>query len=153
MSAITSTPGVHHIGVQTPDLANSTAWYQDFFGAEPTWTTDRFSALTSSRLPGVTRLTELALGDFRFHLFERPSDPGSEESIRFQHVCMTVETPQALTAWREKWIRLYESRRYRHLRPDQPTDIVVDDEGNQSFYCFDVNGLEFEFTWLPGGDT
>jgi hypothetical protein len=31
------------------------------------------------------------------------------------------------------------------------TDIVVDADGGASFYALDVNGLEFEFTCLPGG--
>ena len=28
---------------------------------------------------------------------------------------------------------------------------MTDDDGVQSFYAYDVNGLEFEFTYMPTG--
>ncbi len=72
--------------------------------------------------------------------------------MQFQHLCLSVASPAELSLWRNRWDALYESGRYAFLRPDQPTEIVVDADGVRSFYCFDVNGLEFEFTHVPGTD-
>jgi hypothetical protein len=115
------------------------------------WTLDRFSELTLSRLPGIRELTEVAIGDVRLHLFERTGcefDP-AERSVRFQHFCFGVSAPEELDAIRRRWIELYESGRYTFALDEQPTDIVTDDDGVQSFYAYDVNGLEFEFTFVP----
>jgi catechol 2,3-dioxygenase-like lactoylglutathione lyase family enzyme len=149
--AATRAPGLHHIGVQTFDLANALSWYRDFFGCELTWSTDRFSALTRSRLPGVTRLTEVRVGDLRFHLFERAGVERAQvaDQVQFQHLCVEVDTPEQLPTLRHRWIALHDSGRYRFLRADPPTEIVVDADGVRSFYCLDVNGLEFEFTHVP----
>jgi catechol 2,3-dioxygenase-like lactoylglutathione lyase family enzyme len=145
-------PLLHHIGVQTFDLANSICWYRDFFGCQPSWSTDNFSELTRCRLPGIVRMTEVAVGSVRFHLFERDRRRDRQaypSEIQFQHVCLAAETPAELRIWRQRWIGLFESRRYVFLQPECPTGIVVDDAGTESFYCFDVNGLEFEFTYIP----
>ncbi|MEU3186072.1 VOC family protein [Streptomyces sp. NPDC006923] len=148
-------PRLHHIGVQTRDLDNCTAWYEDFFGCVPAWSLDTFSDLTLSRLPGITRLTELMVEDLRFHLFERaghdPVLPGGNKA-QFQHVCLSTGSSAELRAWRERWLRLYESGRYTFAAGDRPTEIVVDADGVESCYLFDVNGLEFEFTYVPGGN-
>lgn len=142
---------LHHVGVQTYDLADSLAWYRDFFGAEPTWTLEEFSALTRSRLPGMRKLAELAVGDFHFHLFERAGARLEQhgDPVQFQHVCFAVESADELRRLRERWFELFESGRHRYARPDPPTYIDTDDRGVQSFYCLDVNGLEFEFTHIP----
>ncbi|GIJ29221.1 hypothetical protein Vqi01_43830 [Micromonospora qiuiae] len=153
MTQPTLTSGLHHVGVETPDLANSLAWYQDFFGCRPTWTADTFSELTRRRLPGVLRLTEVVVGDLRLHLFQR-TDPGvgaRDGAPRFQHLCVAVDSPDELERWRLRWAELFDSGRYRYVDPDPPTEIVVDDRGVASFYCLDVNGLEYEFTYLPEG--
>lgn len=147
--------GIHHLGVQTADLGNCVSWYQDFFGCKQNWTLDRFSELTLSRLPGIVRLVEMAADDTRFHLFERDGRGGpvpDPDSAQFQHVCMSTPSPEKLRQWHELWTELYESGRYHFARNDQATDIVTDDDGVQSFYLYDVNGLEFEFTYLPDGD-
>jgi catechol 2,3-dioxygenase-like lactoylglutathione lyase family enzyme len=141
----------HHVGVQTNDLDNSVHWYADFLGCERAWTLDQFSELTRSRLPGIRTLTEMALGDMRFHLFERPgrkSEP-AESAVQFQHFCFCVDAPEDLDRLRRRWIELYESGRYTFTLDEQPTAIVVDDDGVRSFYAYDVNGLEFEFTFVP----
>lgn len=149
------TSRLHHVGVQTFDLDNSIAWYRDFFGCRPTWTAEKFSAVTRDRLPGIVRLTEVVVGDFRLHLFERtsPSRGRDDDRVQFQHLCVAVDSAAELARWREKWIELFESGRYRFARPGAPTEIVVDDREVRSFYCFDVNGLEFEFTHLPEGES
>jgi catechol 2,3-dioxygenase-like lactoylglutathione lyase family enzyme len=151
MTRSTLTSRLHHVGVQTYDLADSLAWYGDFFGAEPTWTLETFSELTRSRLPGMRRLTEVVVGDFRLHLFERTGAklPQDADPVQFQHLCFAVGSPDELRDRRARWIELFESGRHRFARPDPPTEIVVDDQGVQSFYCYDVNGLEFEFSYLP----
>jgi catechol 2,3-dioxygenase-like lactoylglutathione lyase family enzyme len=146
-------PRFHHVGIQTNDLDNSVRWYEDFFGCERAWTLDRFSELTRRRLPGIRALTEMAVGDVRIHLFERPGrayDP-AETATQFQHFCLCVDTAEELITLRRRWIELYESGRYRFALDEQPTDIVIDSDGVQSFYVYDVNGLEFEFTFLPSG--
>lgn len=144
----------HHVGIQTNDLANATRWYEDFFGCRPTWTLRTFSELTRSRLPGIRELVELAVGGIRIHLFERPGDPAhhpGDSLTQFQHLCLAAENADDLRMLRERWIELYESGRYTFALAEPPTDIVTDADGVQSFYAFDVNGLELEFTYVPRG--
>src|SRR5215207_1162809 len=102
----------HHIGIQTADLDNCLAWYSDYFGARKTWTLDTFSALTLSRLPGITRLTEVLVGDDRL--------PGGN-AVQFQPSCLAADSPEELQSWRSRWVDLYDSGRYHFARPDQPT--------------------------------
>lgn len=144
---------VHHIGVLTGDLANSIAWYRDFLGCKLTWTLDTFSALTLSRLPGIERLAEMICGSTRYHLFECNDthkiapDPRVQQ---YQHICLQVGSPEDLRDYREHWLDLHRSSRYSFAIDDQATEIVVSDDGIQTFYCRDVNGLEFEFSYFPG---
>jgi catechol 2,3-dioxygenase-like lactoylglutathione lyase family enzyme len=148
-------PLLHHVGIQTRDLANCVAWYRDFFGCAEKWSLAEFSELTHSRLPGIRRLTEVKVGNLRFHLFDRDEDrpdlPGGNKT-QFQHVCLAVASPEELRAWRDRWLALYESGRYHFATDEPPTDIVTDADGVQSCYVMDVNGLEFELTYVPGGD-
>lgn len=148
-------PRFHHVGVQTTDLNNCVSWYRDFFGCHETWTLDEFSDLTMSRLPGIARLIEMRVGDVRFHLFERDggraAPPPGDGIVQFQHLCMTADTVEELRGWRERWIELFASGRYSFDLPEPPTEIVTDDDGVKSFYAYDVNGLEFEFTHIPRG--
>lgn len=146
------TPQFHHVGIQTNDLHNSVRWYTDFHGAERVWTLDRFSELTQHRLPGIRELTEMAVGPVRIHLFERAGHTLNlaESTVGFQHFCFAVTEASDLEATRRRWIELYESGRYTFALDEQPTEIVTDSDGIQSFYTYDVNGLEFEFTYVPG---
>lgn len=147
------TPQFHHVGIQTDDIENSIAWYDAFLGCQPAWTLDRFSELTRSRLPGIRVLTEMVLGDIRFHLFERPGtapDPAAS-TARFQHFCFSVSAPEDLIALRQRWIGLHATGRYSFALDEEPTEIATDADGVQSFYAYDVNGLEFEFTYVPSG--
>ncbi|SEG83568.1 Catechol 2,3-dioxygenase [Thermomonospora echinospora] len=147
-------PAHHHVGVQTADLENCLAWYRDFLGAEQTWSLDRFSELTSRRLPGIRRLVEVRVGGTRFHLFERAgrgTEPAHPDTAQFQHLCMSVDSPRALREMRRHWNELYDSGRHTFAFSERPTEIVTDDQGVQSFYAYDVNGLEFEFTFIPDG--
>jgi catechol 2,3-dioxygenase-like lactoylglutathione lyase family enzyme len=145
------TPALHHLGVETSDMANSIAWYQDFFGAKVSWELETFSELTRSRLPGITRLCELVAEPLRFHVFSRTVDyarPAADMS-QFQHVCLHVASRETLRRWRERWFETHDSGRHTFARDEPATEIVVDAGGVSSFYAYDVNGLEFEFTNVP----
>lgn len=149
--SLTRQLALHHVAVQTPDLDNSVAWYRDFLGGAPQWTLSTFSDLTRRRLPGITRLTEVTVGGLRFHLFERPGQPVDVASSRvsYQHLCVAVAEPADLTVLRERWIDLRASGRYILAVDEPPTEVVVDADGVMSFYAYDVNGLEFEFSYAP----
>lgn len=147
-------PALHHIAVQTGDLDNAVGWYRAFFDGRPTWTLESFSDLTTSRLPGITRLTELVAGDVRFHIFERAGVAGAvpgANTVQFQHVCMAAGSAGELDEWRQRWLRVRATGRFRFAHPDEPTPIVTDPDGIQSFYALDTDGLEFEFTYDPAG--
>jgi hypothetical protein len=142
----------HHVAVQTNDLDNCASWYQDFFACQPSWSLSEFSELTRSRLSGIVRLTEMVMGDIRIHLFERPGRAAphpNDSTIQFQHLCLHVQSGDELPIWRQRWLDLFSSGHYHFAFDDQPSEIVTDADGSQSFYAFDVNGLEFEFTHVP----
>jgi len=148
-------PYFHHIGIQTSNLENSLSWYAAFLGTQPAWSLASFSPLTRQRLPGIRRLVEIAVGDLRLHLFERPGGPArppGDSVAQFQHVCLRVDSARDLTVLRDRWIRLFESGDYTFAVAEPPTEVVCDDDGVQSFYAYDVNGLEFEFTWPADGE-
>ncbi|MEV0048645.1 VOC family protein [Nocardia rhamnosiphila] len=147
---------IHHIGIQTADLESSLRWYCEFFGATANWRMDGgFSDLTRSRLPGIRSLVEVSAGPIRFHLFEREpssSDMASDTNVsNFQHVCIEVSSPVQLSKWREHWFEVHSSGRHRFVVDEVPTEIAIDDDGVESFYALDLNGLEFEFTYTPRG--
>lgn len=147
-------PRLHHIAIQTRNLENCRVWYQDFFGCHVSWSLSAFNELTLSRLPGITQLIEVVVGDLRFHLFERDRNCVHDSTMgaaQFQHVCISVDSHFELDNWRHRWLDLFASGRYEFALPDPPTDVVVDASGVESFYAFDVNGLEFEFTYVPRG--
>lgn len=144
--------GYHHIGVQTSDLDNSIEWYRAFFGAALGWRLETFSPLSRQRLPAMRELVELSVGGVRFHLFDSAtgeSAPPPEQVNQYQHVCFAATTPETLRAWRDRWFRLYLSGAYTYARDEPATDIDTDIAGMQSFYFYDVNGLEFEFSYFP----
>ena len=143
---------IHHVGVQTADLVNCVSWYREFFGARRNWTLDSFSGLTRSRLPGIVRLVVMAFGSIRFHLFECSGEVtgGDHAEARFQHLCLAVPSPQALQDWRARWLAVHRTGRFTFVVEEFPSEIATDSRGVQSFYAVDVNGLEFEFTWIPG---
>ena len=143
--------GLHHLAVETADVDNCVAWYTDFFGGTAVWALDTFSDLTRDRLPGITRLTEVMAADTRFHVFTRSAayTPPRPDTLQFQHVCMTAASASELKEWRDRWQQLFASGGYVFARPEPPTEIVVDDDGVSSFYAYDVNGLEYEFTHIP----
>ncbi|MEU5159469.1 VOC family protein [Streptomyces sp. NPDC020875] len=147
-------PRLHHIAVQTADLANSVDWYREYFGCRPTWSTDVFSPLTRERLPGIVVMAEVEAAGMRFHLFEYAGTDGRRQPpdrARFQHVCLATESSAELRERRAHWLAVRDSGRFVFAHDEEPTEIVVDDDGVESFYFLDVNGLEFEFTHVPEG--
>lgn len=146
---------LHHLAVETADLDNSVSWYTSFFGGSVSWTLDVFSELTRRRLPGIVRLTEVAAGPVRFHLFTRDADYARSvaDVLQFQHVCLATDSPESLVSWRERWQRLYASGAYSFVCTEPATEIVTDADQVSSFYAYDVNGLEFEFTHNPNEAT
>ena len=143
-------PRLHHIAIQTRDLENAKAWYEDFFGCRASWSLSTFNDVTLSRLPGIQRLIEMVVGETRLHLFERPS-PGlaSGNVMQFQHVGFSVESSAELLRLRKLWLELFASGRYQFAVDSLPTEIVTDADGSQNFYALDVNGLELEFVYQP----
>ncbi|MGI8664906.1 MAG: VOC family protein [Jatrophihabitans sp.] len=148
-----ASPVFHHLGIQTTDIDNAARWYEDFLGCRCAWSLTTFSELTTNRLAGITELRELVVGGVRIHLFERPGEPAlppTRSITQFQHVCLAAASPRELVELRERWLELYHSGRYSYALDVQPTEVVVDADGVQSVYLYDVNGLEFEFSYLPG---
>jgi catechol 2,3-dioxygenase-like lactoylglutathione lyase family enzyme len=147
------TGAIDHVGIQTTDLENAIGWYREFLGCTVSWQMDGgFSDLSRRRLPGLARVVEVAVGDIRLHLFTRDGGtqgPPVSEVNQFQHLCIRVGTPEQLRLWRARWLELYESGHYTFVRPEPATEIDIDGQGMQSFYVYDVNGLEIEFTYLP----
>ncbi|QEV05007.1 VOC family protein [Streptomyces prasinus] len=145
--------GIHHVGIQTADMESSIAWYSEFFGCTATWTMDGgFSALSHSRLPGISKLTELVVADVRLHLMTcggGPHEPPPATANRFQHICIAVSSPEELLQWRAHWFSLFESGRYHFATPEPASEIDVDADGMCSFYAYDPNGCEFEFSYFP----
>ncbi|BCJ44507.1 hypothetical protein GCM10010168_13200 [Actinoplanes ianthinogenes] len=147
------TGAIDHVGIQTMDLENAVLWYREFLGCTVSWEmSSGFSDLSRRRLPGLTRLVEVAVGDIRLHLFTRDRGthgPPAGEVNQFQHLCIRVDTPEQLRLWRGRYRELYESGRFTFARAEPATEIDIDGQGMQSFYAYDVNGLELEFTYLP----
>ena len=148
-----STLAFHHVAVQTPDLRASIAWYKEFFGAEVSWTLETFSDLSMERLPGLSGVAEVTAGGLRFHLFScgpKYDAPPPPDVSQFQHVCVEVRSREELSAWHARWHAVRESGDHAFAREALASDIVVDGDGVLSFYAFDINGVEFEFTCFPG---
>lgn len=142
---------VNHVAIQTHDLKQSVRWYEEFLGGRVEWTLREFSELTHSRLPGIGTLVEVKIGELRLHIFDRADATGkcpAALDLQFQHLGVTVERGEDLPVLRRRWIQLYESGQFAYARPDGPSDIVVDDDGMESLYVLDPNGLELEFIYF-----
>jgi catechol 2,3-dioxygenase-like lactoylglutathione lyase family enzyme len=143
--------GVHHVAIETRDLDASIRWYAEFLGLEPTWTLRTFSPVTLARLPGISRLVELAKDGLRLHVFERDqcgAGPASGDGA-VQHVCLTVPSARALEGLRAAWLRLYPRYAAHFAVQEQPTEVLLDDDGSRSCYLRDINGVELELRCEP----
>ena len=93
----------------------------------------------------------------RFSLYSLYLVPGPEELSKME--MMTSRPPGSMATPAAPFSSCNSPRTYKNLKSgrytfaldEQPTDIVVDEDGVRSFYTYDVNGLEFEFTFLPSG--
>ena len=144
---------MHHVAVETRDLDASIRWYAEFLGLEPTWTLTTFSPVTLARLPGISRLAELAKDGLRLHVFERDvwvAGPASGHGA-VQHVCLTVPSARALEGLRAAWLRLYPRYAAHFPVDEQPTEVLLDDDGSRSCYLLDINGVELELRYEPTG--
>ncbi|MFG2884435.1 VOC family protein [Streptomyces sp. NPDC048297] len=145
---------IHHVALVTHDAQNLSAWYRDLLGFEHRWTLTAFSELTRRRLPGIQKIEELRLGDFRIHLLEVPSAGPSTPVVHtanYQHLCLVLRSPEELRELRDRWEEKSRGGRYSFRTDPDLTDIVVDSDGVHSFYAFDPDGLEWEFTCIPAG--
>lgn len=156
MDRLSYAPKFNHVAIQTDDVDSTIMWYREFIGATVEWSLDRFSPLTRERLPGIRKLVEIKVGDVRFHVFDREqhdrTGPGTL-NYQFQHVGILVDGPEQLVELRERYIAVRERTDLTWHRDEAPSDIVTDDDGMQSLYVLDPNGLELEFIHLPGGAT
>ncbi|MCM6778280.1 VOC family protein [Nocardia sp. CDC159] len=153
MDGLDIAPRFHHLAIQTDDVDATIKWYEAFLGTTVEWSLDRFSSLTHARLPGIQKLVELRKGDVRFHVFDRAEhtqDGPNPLDYQFQHVGIAVRRPEHLVQLREQWLRAREQTALRWARDEPPSDIVTDDDGMQSLYVLDPNGLELEFVYFPG---
>lgn len=142
---------LNHIAIQTNDFENSVNWYKDYFGCQENWYLDKFSELTKSRLPTISKLTELQVNQLRFHIFDLtgPHQSPSENALQYQHFCVEVDSLEELNEMKSRWVNLYESGKYSFKRDELPTEIVSDADGITVFYALDVDGLEFEVMLNP----
>jgi hypothetical protein len=140
-----------HVAIQTHDVENTVKWYQEFFNCQSNWTLNKFSPLTIERLPSISQLVEIQIGDFRLHIFDVENDEGivPKNALQYQHFCIEVSSIKELEDLRNCYLEIYQSGRYQFRKNEPPTDLVIDDDGLTSFYCYDINGLEFEITYKP----
>jgi len=145
---------VHHIAIESNCLDECVSWYREFLGCELIWTLDTFSEVTTRRLPGIARLVEIGAGDLRLHVFERLRGSAPETTSTtgaVQHVCVAVSSPEELALRHDLWLRLFPRYRAAFATADPPTDVLVDADGSQSFYAYDINGVELELCYDPEG--
>ncbi|MEV0642239.1 VOC family protein [Streptomyces sp. NPDC050619] len=142
---------LHHVAIETTDLDNCEKWYREFLNFQPAWTLTEFSELTLSRLPGISRLTEVTCGGARLHLFERDGVHAEPTPARapVQHLCLSFPAVALLETARSRWLELFESGRFSFAKGEEPSPLVTDSDGVVSFYAYDVNGLELELTYDP----
>ncbi|MCA2809718.1 MULTISPECIES: VOC family protein [Cyanophyceae] len=140
-----------HVAIQTHDIENTVKWYKEFFNCQENWALNKFSPLTIKRLPSITQLVELQVGNFRLHIFDIKDDDGivPNNVLQYQHFCIEVLTLNELEDLRSRYCEIYQSGRYEFRKNEPATDLVIDDDGMTSFYCYDINGLEFEITYKP----
>lgn len=143
-----------HLAIQIPhgSLNNTVLWYTDFFGCKTNWSQySSFQPLTHQRVPGIQSIVELECAIFRFHLFERSNIQESVlmNHIQNHHVGFSVNNSIGIQEIKTKWSKLYYSKKYIFVDDTYITEIIVDDVGVESIYFTDVNGLEFEVTYVP----
>lgn len=142
-----------HVGIQTADFENTVQWYKDFYGCEETWsrTAEQLPPAIQRRMPLSTRLVELCKNEVRFHVFDMVTDEvqPARQLVNLEHYCVEVETLEELKELRQRWIDLFNSKKYTFKRDDMPTELIPSSDGMQGFYAHDPNGIELEAFYLP----
>ena len=69
--------------------------------------------------------------------------------IQNHHLGFSVKTSNEIDQIIEKWNKLYQSQRYLFVQNAYITNKIRDSVGVESAYFTDVNGLEFEITYVP----
>ena len=142
-----------HIAIQVEgkNLANTIKWYADFFECKKNWQqSSDFQPLTLERIPGIQSIAEMESSYFRFHLFSKKTlNDVVCENIQYHHLGFSVENPSILDKFYEKWIKLHHSNKYYFSKNTYVTEKMIDSLGVESLYFTDVNGLEYELTYVP----
>lgn len=143
-----------HLAVQIPhhQLQNTVKWYKDFFDCKENWSQhSSFEPLTKERIPGIKSIVELESIAFRFHIFTRfpLKETIAESYIQNHHVGFSVDQALAIDLIKNKWKSLYDSEAYSFSKIAYITEKMIDSLGVHSIYFTDVNGLEFEVTYVP----
>lgn len=143
-----------HLAIQIPvgSLNNTILWYTDFFDCKQNWSQySDFQPLTRQRIPGIKSIVELESRLFCFHLFESSEihEKVLKNHIQNHHLGFSVKTSNEIDQIIEKWNKLYQSQRYLFVQNAYITNKIRDSVGVESAYFTDVNGLEFEITYVP----
>lgn len=142
-----------HLAIQVCNsrLETTVSWYEDFFACRKVWqqSTD-FQDLTLQRLPGLTSIVELTSKNFRFHIFSREiEDIVRDNHLQFHHLGFSVNTSEEIDDIRDNWLRIHASNKYSYYSKTYVTEKIVDEIGVESIYFTDINGLEYELTYVP----
>lgn len=139
------------IQVEGSNLENTIKWYVDFFECKRNWQqSSNFQQLTLDRIPGIQTIVELESSYFRFHLFSKAIiSKVVYDNIQYHHIGFAAKSSDILDRLRAKWIRLQESKQYNFSENTYVTEKIIDSLGVESLYFTDVNGLEYELTFIP----
>lgn len=143
-----------HLAIQIPSnkIKNTIDWYTEFFNCKHIWTqSTSFAPLTLSRIPGILKIVELESSFFRFHIFTKEVVNNStvEEYTQYHHLGFSVNSSNELLFLIEKWKKLHISKKFVFVEGAYVTDLLIDAIGIESIYFTDVNGLEYEVTYIP----
>lgn len=142
-----------HLAIQVEgrNLENTVKWYADFFECKKNWQqSSDFQQLTLDRIPGIQTIVELESSYFRFHLFSKKIlGRAFYENIQYHHIGFAAKSSNILDGFRKRWIRLQESKKYYFFKNTYVTEKIIDSLGVESLYFTDVNGLEYELTYIP----
>ena len=142
-----------HLAIQVlhEQVDNTVKWYTDFFSCKKIWqqSTD-FEELTKRRLPGIKTIVELESNFFRFHIFSRAIVNATVNNyLQYHHIGFSVDKSDKLVELQKKWQDLRTSNQYGFYKDAYVTEKITDSIGVESIYFTDLNGLEYEVTYVP----
>jgi hypothetical protein len=142
-----------HLAIQVLNgqVENTVKWYMDFFKCKKIWQqSSDFEDLTRRRLIGIDTIVELKSSFFRFHIFSRPINNSTvDHYIQYHHIGFSVDKSSKLTKLIQQWHDLRLSNKYTFYKDAYVTEHIKDTIGVESIYFTDVNGLEYEVTYVP----